>query len=1036
MDYRPSEIEPKWRSFWKEHKTYAVHTDHSKPKYYVLDMFPYPSGAGLHVGHPLGYIASDILSRYKRLRGFNVLHPMGFDAFGLPAEQYAIDNGIHPADSTRENIARYKQQLDNLGLSYDWDREVQTCDPKYYRWTQWIFLQMFNHWYDTAADKARPVSELVEHFKTHGSAGLQAATTFEGSFTAAEWNSMPMREQQDVLMNFRLMYRKVGYVNWCEALGTVLANDEVINGVSERGGHPVEIKPMLQWSMRITAYADRLLRGLDTVDYPDGLRMLQSNWIGRSEGAQVFFDLENTDKKLEIYTTRPDTIFGATFMVLAPEHDLVDEITTAAQRGDIKNYLDWVKSRTERERQIEKVVSGAFTGAHAIHPFTGAKIPVFISEYVLKGYGTGAIMGVPADDERDLRFAEKFRLPVLHIVDKSMYPGAGMEDKVGKMINSDFLNGMEVLEAIREVINRLSEKGIGKRRVQYKLRDANYSRQRYWGEPFPIVYDREGVAHALPENELPLELPHTTEFKPGGGKGPLAQLNHWASLPGGMERDTDTMPGFAGSSWYFLRYMDPKNDQEFVSGEAIGYWQDVDFYIGGAEHAVGHLLYSRMWHKFLYDKGLVITEEPFRKVVNQGMIGGKSSFVFRANERFFEEYLMIKVLQPFFSEEGPIKIARTELEEDSTYDFAFGANDLVIEVTSIKQVDKIERVRKTAAADNKRLLLLYNEELSDNINEPELIADKIRKALVSRDSFIATSETPRSEQLFVSCSLTGKYSPEVFTKLHVDVNLVDNEVLDLEKALSRSQFRNANFKIDKENGSIYLCSTELEKMSKRYANVVNPDDMVALYGADCFRMYEMFLGPIEVSKPWDTKGITGVSGFLKKFWQLFFSGDQFSVSDEPPTKDELRVLHNCVKKVTEDIERFSMNTCVSHFMIATNDLRKLNCNKRAVLEPLTVLLAPFGPHIAEELWSRMGHSGSVCDTTWPEWNEEYLKSDTKEYPIQINGKLRATIELSSDITPADAEAAALAMEQVQRWLEGKQPKKVVFVPGRMINLVV
>lgn len=1036
MEYSPSEIEPKWRKRWQEQKTYQVSINPARPKYYILDMFPYPSGAGLHVGHPLGYIASDIFARYKRLRGFNVLHPMGFDAFGLPAEQYAIDNGIHPAVSTRDNIARYKQQLENLGLSYDWNREVQTCDPKFYRWTQWIFLQMFNHWYDAGADKARPLSELIAWFEKHGTEGLNASTAFDGAFTASEWQAMSPAEKQDMLMNYRLMYRKVGYVNWCEALGTVLANDEVINGVSERGGHPVEIKPMLQWSMRITAYAERLLAGLDTVDYPEGLKMLQRNWIGRSEGAQVFFDLDGHDDKLEIYTTRPDTIFGATFMVMAPEHELVDKITTEAQRAEIQQYLDWVKSRTERERQMEKVVSGAFTGAYALHPFTGARVPVYIAEYVLKGYGSGAIMGVPADDERDLRFAEKFNLPVLQIIDKSMYPGAEMEDKVGKMIHSDFLNGMEVLDAIREVIKRLEARGMGKKRVQYKLRDANYSRQRYWGEPFPIVYDAEGIAYALPESELPLELPHTTEFKPGGGKGPLAQLDHWVQLPNEMERDTDTMPGFAGSSWYFLRYMDPHNDQAFASKEAIDYWRDVDFYIGGAEHAVGHLLYSRMWHKFLYDKGLVLTEEPYRKLVNQGMIGGRSNFVYRANERFFEEYLFMKVLKPYFDELGPIQVAQSGFEEGFTYDFAFAANDLVIEVTSIKQVEKIERVKRAAESDRKRLLLLFTEELSDSINEPEVAVEKIRKALGSPAAITETDTTPVSEQLFVSHSLTYKYSPEAFTKIHVDVNIVDGDVLDLDKARSRIQFKNAAFKLDLNQGGIYTCSYELEKMSKRYANVVNPDDMVAQYGADCFRMYEMFLGPVEVSKPWNTNGIAGVSGFLKKFWQLFFSTGAFAVSDEAATAEELRVLHHCIKKVNDDIERFSMNTCVSHFMIATNELRRLNCNKRAVLEPIVVLVAPFGPHISEELWHRLGNPNSVCDAAWPELKEEYLKSDTKEYPIQINGKLRATIELPTDVTPADAEAAALALDQVQRWLDGQKPKKVVFVPGRMINLVV
>lgn len=1036
MEYSPSEIEPKWRKWWQEQKTYQVSIDLRRPKYYVLDMFPYPSGSGLHVGHPLGYIASDILSRYKRLQGFNVLHPMGFDAFGLPAEQYAVENGIHPTVSTSDNIARYKEQLGKLGLSYDWDRELRTCDPKFYRWTQWIFLEMFHHWYDADAGKARPVSELIAHFEKNGTAGLNASSSFDGAFSAAEWQGMSPADKQDVLMNFRLMYRKVSYVNWCEALGTVLANDEVIGGVSERGGHPVEIRPMLQWSMRITAYAERLLAGLDTVDYPDGLTTLQRNWIGRSEGAQIFFDLDGCEEKLEIYTTRPDTIFGATFMVMAPEHALVEQITTEEQRGEIQQYLDWVKSRTELERQMEKVVSGAFTGAYALHPFTGARIPVYISEYVLRGYGTGAIMGVPADDERDLRFAEKFNLPVLQIVDKSMYPDAEMEDKVGKMIHSDFLNGMEVLDAIQEVDKQLEARGIGKKRIQYRMRDANYSRQRYWGEPVPIVYDSEGIAYALPETELPLELPHTSDFNPAGSKGPLAQLEEWVNLPGGMERDTDTMPGFAGSSWYFLRYMDPHNDRDFVSKEAMAYWQDVDFYIGGSEHAVGHLLYSRMWHKFLYDKGLVLTEEPFRKLVNQGMIGGRSNFVYRANERFFEEYLCMKILKPFFQELGPIQIARSDYEEEFTYDFAFATHDLVIEVTSFKQLDKIERVKRAAEADRKRLLILYTEELSDAINTPETIVEKIRKAIHSQETVMESVEAPVSEQLFVSYSLTDAYIPESFTKIHVDVNIVENDVLDVEKARTRPLFNNASFMLDRERGDIYTCSYEMEKMSKRYSNVVNPDDMVAQYGADCYRMYEMFLGPIEMSKPWNTNGITGVSGFLKKFWQMFFTDGHFTVSDGEAVAEEHRVLHQCIKKVTEDIERFSINTCVSHFMIATNELRRLNCNKRAVLEPLVVLLAPFGPHIAEELWHRLGHTESVSATVWPKWKEEFLKSDTKEFPIQINGKLRATIELPTDIAAAEAEAAALALEQVQRWLDGQKPKKVIFLPGRLINLVV
>jgi len=935
MEYAPREIERKWQAWWRENCTYTVTFHKDKPKYYVLDMFPYPSGAGLHVGHPLGYIASDILSRYKRLRGFNVLHPMGFDAFGLPAEQYAIENGIHPAESTAQNIERYKEQLNNIGLCYDWSREVQTCDPKYYRWTQWIFLQMFNHWYDRSANAARPISDLIASFEKHGNAGVNAAHSHDEAFDADNWKNMTLSEKETVLMNYRLMYRKVSYVNWCEALGTVLANDEVVNGVSERGGFPVENRPMLQWSMRITAYAERLLHDLDGVDYPEALKAMQRNWIGRSEGAQLFFDLEYFSDKLEIYTTRPDTIFGATFMVIAPEHDLVERITAPEQRESIEKYLDWVKSRTERDRTLEKTVSGAFTGAHCIHPFTGARVPVYISEYVLKGYGTGAIMGVPADDERDLKFAEKFGPPVVNIVDKSMYPGATIEDKLGKMINSDFLNGMEVVDAIRLVTDRLEQMGIGHKKVQYKLRDANYSRQRYWGEPFPVVYDTEGNAVALPEHELPLELPPVHDFKPGGGKGPLAKLHGWMHLPNGYVRDTDTMPGFAGSSWYFLRYMDPHNDNAFASPEAISYWQDVDFYIGGAEHAVGHLLYSRMWHKFLNDKGLVPTKEPYKKLVNQGMIQG------------IVEHAVLHI----------------------------------------------------------------------------------------------------PGKKFVSAELAEQYPHEDLAEILVNVDFV-SDYGDLKAAhldaeginkfkTWRPDYREFPF-ITSEGSDKFFLISEVGKMSKSKYNVVSPDDVVEQYGADCFRMYEMFLGPIEVSKPWNTKGITGVSGFLSKFWGLYFSGpgSAWHITDEEPTADELRILHTCIKKVTDDIERFSMNTCVSHFMIATNDLRKLNCTKRAILQQMIVLVAPFAPHVAEELWHHMGHTTTVNDALWPALNEDLLKLDTINYPIQINGKLRANVDLPASVTAQEAEAAALGLELVQKWLEGKAPKKVVFVPNRMINVVV
>jgi len=932
MEYAPREIELKWQAWWREQRVYAVTHQSDKPKYYVLDMFPYPSGAGLHVGHPLGYIASDILSRYKRLKGFNVLHPMGFDAFGLPAEQYAIENGIHPAVSTAENIEGYKKQLDNLGFCYDWSREVQTCDPKYYRWTQWIFLQMFNHWYDRVADRARPIEALVSAFEQGGSQAVQAVHSFEGHFTAAEWQNMPEAEQYDVLMNYRLMYRKVGYVNWCDALGTVLANDEVVNGVSERGGYPVEIRPMLQWSMRISAYVDRLLQGLDNVDFPDALKQMQRNWIGRSEGAQLFFQLEGRTDQLEIYTTRPDTIFGATFMVLAPEHDLVESLVTPEQRNEIDQYLKGVNSRTERERQIEKTVSGAFTGAYALHPFTGNRIPVYIAEYVLKGYGSGAIMGVPADDERDQRFAEKFNLPIVQIVDKSMHPGAGVEDKVGVMVNSDFLNGLEVLDAIRTMLTRIDEMGIGRRKVQYKLRDANYSRQRYWGEPFPIVYDAQGMAHALPESELPLELPEISDFKPGGGKGPLAKLTDWLHTPHGI-RDADTMPGFAGSSWYFVRYMDPHNDHALASPEAIRYWQDVDFYIGGAEHAVGHLLYARMWHKFLFDLDIVPTEEPFKKLVNQGMIQGNiANAVLHIPTKTF--------------------ISAELTEEYPTHELA----DILVHADFVTE---------------------YGDLKNAHLTEQGIQQFKL-------------------------------WRPDY----------------------SESAFRRA------ENTDKFYLRSEIGKMSKSKYNVVNPDDIVAQHGADCFRLYEMFLGPVEMSKPWDTKGISGVTGFLRKFWGMYFNENAaLVITEEEPTKDELRVLHTCIKKVTDDIERFSMNTCVSHFMIATNELRRLKCQKRAVLQQLIVLIAPFAPHLAEELWHAIGHNTTVCDAPWPTLNEELLKEDQINYPVSVNGKLRATLELPAAATEAEAISAALALASVQKWLEGKPPKKVIFVKGRMINVV-
>ena len=953
MEYQPSQFEGKWKSWWEKEQVYKVSNSSDKPKYYVLDMFPYPSGSGLHVGHPLGYIASDIYARHKRMKGYNVLHPMGYDAFGLPAEQYAIQTGVHPAKSTAENIARYREQLDKIGFSFDWSREVQTSDPKYYKWTQWIFLQLFNHWYDNRAKMAKPIEELVAIFENEGNANTHAANSQETTFTAADWKTLNAKAQSDVLMNYRLAYRKTTYVWWCEELGTVLANDEVKDGLSERGGHPVERKPMLQWSLRITAYAQRLLDDLQEVDFSEAMKKMQSNWIGRSEGAQLFFDLENGKGQLEIFTTRADTIFGATFMVLAPEHDLVKEITTPDQQKAIANYLAYVNTRSERDRMSEtKEVSGAFTGAYAINPFNGAKIPVWIAEYVLKDYGTGAIMAVPADDERDRKFAEKFGLEIIEIIDKSMHPGATIEDKMGKMINSDFLNGMEVLDAIEAILQKIEAKGIGTRQINFRLRDAIYSRQRYWGEPFPIVYDKNGVAHALPENELPLELPELDDFKPAsGGKAPLARAKDWVNLPNGWTRETDTMPGFAGSSWYFLRYMDAHNDEAFASQEALKYWQDVDLYVGGTEHAVGHLMYSRFWHKFLFDKGLVPTKEPYKKLLNQGMIQGVIESMYLLKEKV----------------EGKSKFVCAKLA---------------------KQMNLTDYVQ---------IPVLVDYVINYGSPESHLNISAINKFREWRSEY--------ADAIF-ECS-KGIFQDGVFTP-----------------------------KGDATDSHLFTHS-EVGKMSKSKYNVINPDDVVDQYGADTFRMYEMFLGPIDQAKPWDTKGINGVSGFLRKMWMMFFDANgKMNISDEAPSKEELKTLHTCIKKVQDDIERFSFNTCVSAFMICVNDLRSQNCNKRAILEDFVKLVAPFAPFTGEELWHLLGHETALCQADAPVLDESYLVEDTIQYPISINGKKRDLIAFPANATKEELEKMALELESVQKHIDGKTIRKIIVVPKRMINIVV
>ena len=1037
MEYIPGNIETKWRDKWKEADIYKVEIDHSKPKYYVLDMFPYPSGAGLHVGHPLGYIATDIFSRYKRHKGFNVLHPMGYDAFGLPAEQYAIQTGVKPQNSTDQNIARYRQQLDNLSFSYDWSRQVKTSDPEYYKWTQWIFIMLFEHYFDLETKKAKPVLELIAKFGISGNAKANAYTDYQDIFTAEEWSGFSAKQKNDILMHYRLAYKGQAFVNWCEELGTVLANDEVKDGVSERGGFPVVKKPMEQWFLRITAYADRLLNDMQTLEWSDALKTMQENWIGKSEGAQVFFNIQNSDEYLEIFTTRPDTIFGATFMVLAPEHDMVAHLTTAEQSKEVEKYVTYVKTRTERERMSEtRQVTGAFTGAYAVHPFTGKPIEIWISEYVLKDYGSGAIMAVPAGDLRDKAFAEKFGLPIIEIIDQTDYPKAEIEDKVGKMINSDFLNGLEVKDAIKASIVKIVEKGIGKARVNYKLRDANFSRQRYWGEPFPIKYDKEGVCYPLKMEELPLTLPELDDFKPGDkGQSPLARVSDWVELPDGTRRETDTMPGFAGSSWYFLRYMDPHNNNEFAGKEAIDYWQNVDLYVGGTEHAVGHLMYSRFWHKFLFDIGKVTTEEPFKKLINQGMIQGRSNFVFRAKENFYEEYLKLKVLDCYFSDLGIQKLSESDFDEEHYPVWGFEKSDLVIEVVSYKLKSKIERIKSVVLAEGKRLLVLSNEEIAFTVNEPQVIANKIQEALSSTQQFIMSNEHPEVQQLFVSYNLTKKYSASCFNQIHVDVNLVSNDYLDLERAKATKQFENACFKLD-ENKQ-FTCSWEVEKMSKSKFNVVNPDTMVAAYGADCFRMYEMFLGPIDQAKPWDTKGIDGVAKFLRRLWSLFFEDEksvEFSLSE--PSKEELKILHTCIKRVSEDIERFSFNTCVSAFMVCVNELKRIQSKNLEILKQLLILVSPFAPHIAEELWCLTGGGFSVTQQSYPVVNETYLVEDLIEYPVCINGKKRAVISLPNDIDQKSATDQALALPEISKWMDGIAPKKLIVVPGKMINIVV
>ncbi|MBP1673524.1 MAG: leuS [Bacteroidetes bacterium] len=920
MDYNFREIEKKWQENWQKNKVFKAEIDNSKPKFYVLDMFPYPSGAGLHVGHPLGYIASDIYSRYKRQKGFNVLHPMGYDAFGLPAEQYAIQTGQHPATTTAINTARYREQLDKIGFSYDWDRSFKTCDPDYYKWTQWTFIQLFNHYYCTDAQQARPISELEDVFSMEGTKNIKPAQTEKLSFTAEEWNHWSHEEQQQILLNYRLAYLADTWVNWCPKLGTVLANDEVVSGLSVRGGYPVERKLMKQWILRVSAYAERLLQGLESVDWSDSIKEIQKNWIGKSEGAFIQFSLDQHPGTLDIFTTRPDTIYGVTFMVLCPEHPLIEQLTTQEQKEEVTSYIFKAKNRTETERQTDvKKVSGVFTGSYAINPFTLEKIPVYIAEYVLAGYGTGAIMAVPAHDSRDYAFAKFFQLPIKEVISGGDITNEAFEAKDGICVNSELINGLNAKEGAKVIIENVKSSGIGYGTINYRLRDAIFSRQRYWGEPFPVYY-KNGLPYMLSEDQLPLLLPDIDKYLPTEtGEPPLARAQNWTTKEG-YPLETSTMPGFAGSSAYYLRYMDPHNQEQFFTKEANQYWENVDLYVGGSEHATGHLIYSRFWNKFLFDIGLTVKDEPFQKMINQGMIQGRSNFVYRIN----------------------------------------GTNT------------------------------------------------------------------------FVSLGLKNQYE---VTPIHVDVNIVINDHLQIE-AFKKwlPEFENAEFIL--EDGK-YICGWEVEKMSKTKYNVQNPDDLVDKYGADTLRMYEMFLGPVELAKPWDTNGIEGVFRFIRKFWRLYHNHENiFTVTDEAPTREELKILHKTIQKIESDNERFSFNTAVSAFMICTNELAEKKCNKRAILEPLLILLSAYAPHIAEELWSLLGHVDTITYAKYPELDPSILVDNSFNYPVSFNGKTRFFKEYSVDMKPSEIEQDILHSPEAAKWIENITIKKVIIVPKKIINIVI
>ena len=1043
MDYNFREIEKRWQEYWRDNKTYHVEIDHDKPKFYVLDMFPYPSGAGLHVGHPLGYIASDIYARYKRLKGFNVLHPMGYDAYGLPAEQYAIQTGTHPAVTTEKNINRYREQMDKIGFCFDWDREVRTSDPDYYKWTQWTFIQLFNSYYCNQARQARPISELVELFARQGTAGLDLACTKPLEFTAEQWNAMSEKEQQEVLMNYRLAYLADTMVNWCPELGTVLANDEVQDGLSVRGGFPVVRKSMKQWLLRITAYAERLLTGLDTIDWNESIKDVQRNWIGKSMGASVLFDIADKDIKLEVFTTRADTLFGVTFMVLAPEHPMIAELTSDDQRESVEEYVAWAKNRSERERMSEvKKVSGVFSGSYAVNPFNGTKIPIWISDYVLMGYGTGAIMAVPAHDSRDFAFARHFQLPIIQVVTK---PGEEMPDvsewaesfdaKDGVLVNSEFLDGLTVKDAILRMIQELERLGIGKGKTNYRLRDAIFSRQRYWGEPFPIYY-KNGMPYAMDVDKLPLQLPSIDAYKPTeNGEPPLARAKNWVT-DDGCPIETNTMPGFAGSSGYYLRYMDPHNNDEYFSKEANNYWQQVDLYIGGAEHATGHLIYSRFWNKFLFDIGVACKDEPFKKMVNQGMIQGRTSFVYRVNYEKMAEWRMWQLLK---DNKLGVEFMRDYKMGRRRFDFYCPSKNIIIEIKKMTDLEKVAEPYESIAKQLgcKILLLPIRSVLNDD--EYLDVENKIKEMIAGRDiPEFESGEQVLFPPLFVSKNVAGRefYSDPI----RVDINMVHNDILDMDEFMVwRDDLKGAEFicEKDKDGNDIYVCGWEIEKMSKSKYNVQNPDDLVARYGADTLRLYEMFLGPLEQSKPWDTQGIEGVHRFLRKFWKLFVNEKgELQVSDNQATKEELKSLHKLIKKEEEDIERISFNTVVSAFMICVNELSDMRCDKREILEPLTIMISPYAPHIAEELWHLLGHSDSVVNQTFPEFNKDLIVENSFLYPVSFNGKKRFDINLSLDMSDEEMRDVVLAAPESKKWTEGLVVRKVIIIRNKIINIVV